>query len=455
MTRTHLTVRQRRRVLLAVAFQCLLALGLAPEASAAGSGFFTPTGSMSVPREGVAAAPLPDGRVLVAGGRYYDGGQHYLSSAEVFDPATGTFSSAGVGSMSVPRYGAAAAPLPDGRVLVAGGRYYDGGQHYLSSAEVFDPATSSFSSAGVGSMIAARFAPAAAVLPDGRVLVAGGGGSDGSAASAEVFDPTTNLFSFVGWLGVDRRAPAAASLPDGRVLVAGGFGTFASLSNTEIFNPATDQFSFGAFMTTHRDGAAAAQLPDGRALVAGGYDSYGEDFGRRDYLSSAEVFNPATNIFSRAGIGSMSVPRWGAAAAPLRDGRVLVVGGYDGGRALSSAEIFGPVSCAGKAATIVGTDGADQITGSHLADVIIGLGGDDKVSGLRGNDVICGGTGNDTLEGRVGNDQLYGQQGNDKLYGWKGNDKLYGQQGNDTLQGGPGKDILKGGAGKDRQVGGL
>jgi Ca2+-binding RTX toxin-like protein len=441
-----------------VAFVCLLVLGLAPRASASGSGFFSPTGSMSVPREGVAAAPLPDGRVLVAGGRNYDDGRHYLSSAEVFDPATGTFSSAGIGSMSVPRYGAAAAPLPDGRVLVTGGYYLDSGdgsKHYLSSAEIFDPATGTFSSAGVGSMITARLLPAAAPLPDGRVLVAGGAGSDGSAASAEVFDPTTNLFSFVSWMIVDRRGPAAAPLPDGRVLVAGGFG-IASLSNSEIFNPATDEFSFGtSFMSTHRDGAAAAPLPDGRVLVAGGYDSYGEDVGRRDYLSRAEVFNSATNTFSRAGIGPLSVPRWGAAAAPLPDGRVLVAGGFDGGRALSSAEIFAPISCRGKEATIIGTEGADQITGSHLADVIIGLGGDDRVSGLRGNDVICGGTGNDTLEGRVGNDQLYGQEGDDKLYGWRGKDKLYGQQGNDTLKGGPGKDVLKGGAGKDQQVGGL
>jgi Ca2+-binding RTX toxin-like protein len=381
--------------LLAVVF------GFAPQAGAAGSGFFSPTGSMSVPREGVAAAPFPDGRVLVAGGRNGDvGNRHYLSSAEIFDPATGTFSSA-----------------------------------------------------GVGSMIAARLFPAAAALPDGRVLVAGGGGSHGSADSAEIFDPATNLFSFAGWLGVDRRAPAAAPLADGRVLLAGGFG-IASLSNSELFDSATDKFSFGAFMTTHRDGASAAPLPDGRALVAGGYDSYGEDFGRHDYLSSAEVFNPGTNAFSKAGIGSMSVPRWGAAAAPLPDGRVLVTGGYDGFRDLSSAEIFAPISCGGRAATIIGTEGADQITGSHLADVIIGLGGDDAISALRGDDVVCGGTGDDVLEGRVGNDQLYGQQGNDKLYGWKGKDKLYGQQGSDTLKGGPGRDTIKGGPGKDQQVGG-
>jgi Ca2+-binding RTX toxin-like protein len=109
-------------------------------------------------------------------------------------------------------------------------------------------------------------------------------------------------------------------------------------------------------------------------------------------------------------------------------------------------------TCRGKQATIVGTDGADQITGSRGADVIVGLGGKDKLSGLAGNDVLCGAKGNDTLKGGAGNDQLSGQKGDDKLYGQKGNDKLSGKGGSDTLKGGPGKDILKGGPGKDKQV---
>jgi Ca2+-binding RTX toxin-like protein len=90
--------------------------------------------------------------------------------------------------------------------------------------------------------------------------------------------------------------------------------------------------------------------------------------------------------------------------------------------------------CKGKQATIVGTNGADQITGTRAADVIVGVGGNDKLSGIAGNDLICGGAGKDTLKGG------------------KGNDKLYGQKGKDTLKGGPGKDKLKGGAGKDKQV---
>jgi CSLREA domain-containing protein len=91
-------------------------------------------------------------------------------------------------------------------------------------------------------------------------------------------------------------------------------------------------------------------------------------------------------------------------------------------------------SCKGKAATIVGTNGAEKLKGTSRKDVIAALGGKDTVSGLAGNDVICGGGGKDTLKGG------------------KGNDKLLGQKGNDTLKGGPGNDTLKGGAGKDKQI---
>jgi Ca2+-binding RTX toxin-like protein len=460
-------VRQQRPALLGVASLCLLALGLAPQASAAGPGFFSPTGSMSDQRYGAAAAPLPDGRVLVTGGLYSDGIHvRQQNSAELFNPATGTFSSAGIGSMSVTRGNPAAAPLPDGRVLVAGGSHFDFGEQH-ASAEVFNPATGTFSSAGIGSMSVPRVSPAAAPLPDGRVLVAGGYYFSGTNyhlfSSAEVFDPATNSFSSagIGSMSVPRVDAVAAPLADGRVLVAGG----SDGRTAEVFDPATNSFSSAGIgsMTVPRFGAAAAPLADGRVLVAGGYDGSG-------YLSSAEVFDPATNSFSSAGIGSMCVPRSAADAAPLPGGRVLVAGGsnrFD--PTLSSAEIFAPGSappnatcgaasappsatCRGKQATIAGTDGADQITGTPGADVIAALGGKDKLSALAGKDVICGGEGSDTLKGGAGNDQLSGQKGNDKLYGQKGNDKLSGKAGNDTLKGGPGKDILKGGAGKDKQV---
>jgi Ca2+-binding RTX toxin-like protein len=292
-----------------------------------------------------------------------------------------------------PRSGAVAAPLPDGRVLVAGG---SDGTNFPASAEVFDPATNTFSSAGIGSMSGPRFGAAAAPLRDGRVLVVGGLG----------------------------RTP----------------GTSIGLSSAEVFNPATNSFSSAGIGTRSLLGVgAAAPLPDGLVLLVGGSS---------DRAPNAEAFDPATGTFSSAGIGSMFVGRSGAAAAPLPGGRVLVAGGgpYDSDY---SAEIFAPVSCRGKQATIIGNDRDEEITGTRRADVIVGLGGNDKLSGLGGNDLICGGQGDDTVNGGVGNDQLRGQQGNDRLWGRKGEDKLSGQAGNDTLKGGPGKDTLKGGAGKD------
>ena len=97
----------------------------------------------------------------MAGGFYDDGlGDHYLASAEIFNPATNSFNSAGIGAMSVARHGAVAAPLPDGRVLVAGGDYNDGTDHSLASAEVFNPATNAFTP--VGDMGVARVRAAAA-----------------------------------------------------------------------------------------------------------------------------------------------------------------------------------------------------------------------------------------------------------------------------------------------------
>jgi hypothetical protein len=314
-----------------------LALGLlAPQAAlGAGAGNFGPTGSMGTARYAAVAAPLPDGRVLVAGGYNDGGGGHYLASAEVFNPATGAFSSAGIGAMSTPRRGAVAAPLPDGRVLVAGGSYDDGTEHFLASAEVFNPATGTFTA--VNDMGAARVRAAAAPLPDGRVLVAGGNNGSTRLSSAEVFNPATNAFTPVNDMSTDRARMGAAPLPDGRVLLAGGTNG-APLSSAEIFNPATNTFSsadIGA-MGTARQAPAAAPLPGGRVLVSGGV--YFEGLG--GYLASAEVFNPATNSFSSAGIGAMGTARTGAVAAPLPDGRVLVAGGFDGSTRFSSAEIF-------------------------------------------------------------------------------------------------------------------
>lgn len=224
-------------------------LGVLPSAEifdpSSGSFSSAGLGALQTKRQDAAAALLSNGEVLIAGG--YDGSAS-LQTAELFNPNTGNFSY--TGSMGKVRSGAVAAPLPGGRVLVAGG--YNTSDGVLASAEIFDPGTGSFSSAGIGSMVSPRRYAAAAPLPDGRVLIAGGipSVSGSPLGSAEVFDPATRTFSpvGVGSMGTARQIVAAAPLSDGRVLFAGGIANGPPLASAELYalqQPAIDNsFSF-------------------------------------------------------------------------------------------------------------------------------------------------------------------------------------------------------------------
>ncbi|MDQ3855129.1 MAG: kelch-like protein, partial [Chloroflexota bacterium] len=274
-------------------------------------GRFSHTGSMARPRVGHAAV-LVEGRVLVLGGWDLGG---VTASAELYDPATGIFS--GAGSMRSRRGGFTATRLRDGTVLIAGG--YDGGR-YLSSAELYDPRTGRF--VPTGRMVLPRTSHVAALLPDGRVLVAGGSTREGKViASAEVYDPSTGKFSRTGNMTVARHKHGAARLPGGRILIVGGSdardirGRYAS---AEVYDPETGRFAATGEMATARFKLpdALAALPDGDVLVAGGGET-------------AEAYDPGAGGF-RVVEGSLGSDWSFATATVLRDGRVLIAGGYDG-----------------------------------------------------------------------------------------------------------------------------
>ncbi len=110
--------------------------------------------------------------------------------------------------------------------------------------------------------------------------------------------------------------------------------------------------------------------------------------------------------------------------------------------------------CNGKKATLIGTQGDDNLVGtSTKANVIVGGGGNDTIHGGGKDDTICGGSGNDKLYGEGGKDNLFGWIGDDELYGGDGNDKLHGEDGLDKLFGGGGNDELYGWLGDDELYG--
>jgi len=218
---------------------------------------------------------LLDGGALLTGGSQ---GLFLFASAERFDPTTRHWSN--TGSMSVGRVGHTGTRLPDGRVLIAGGltccEFTPGLTRQVSTdtAEIYDPDTDQFTQ--TGSLAAARSFHTATLLPDGRVLIAGGVfGDDANPApvGAEVYDPSTGEFSPAGALQVARGTHTAVLLNDGRVLVVGGVDAaqpFVGIQATEIYDPATNNWSLGPVLQPAWIESTVTLLGNGKVLIFGG-----------------------------------------------------------------------------------------------------------------------------------------------------------------------------------------
>jgi len=371
------------RAIAAVAILVAAASSLAGEPAVAllASGW-TPATGMSIGRTHHTATRLSNGKVLVAGG--YTPGDGFTTrqltgSAELYDPATGTWSAAG--AMSNPRAFHQAVLLHNGNVLVLGT-----GMKAWPIAELYDPDTGAWTPAGKAAAVPAG--ASITVLPSGKVLFAGGIASD-IVRDTYLYDPDADTLTATGSLNVARYLHGAALLGDGRVLAAGGFdftdGIDSRLTErAEVYDPATGSWSFTGdlvpaaylpeatitglengnvltFASRYTAGTAvrsqsttydfaraawapdetaprsgyfhsATRLSDGRVLIAGGGVTPEE----------ANFYDPRAATWSSA--GSLGHPRLAHTATLLSDGSVLVAGGETpgSGTPMSSAEILSP-----------------------------------------------------------------------------------------------------------------
>ena len=347
---------------------------------------WVPAGNPAQGRAGTHAVALNDGRVLVVGSDNIctpGGAWEESAAAETFDPATGTWSA--TESLNAPRDGFVAVALDDGRVLVTGGvtsaEPGEGVFGAYSSTKLYDPQAGTWSATSL--LNTARFEPAAALLHDGTVLVAGGTYIDDSTsdelASAEIYDPEFQSWSRTGDIGPARSGGRSVTLTDGRVLLVGGSGPDSDsgpFARAEIYDPASEHWLAAGSLALPRKDFSLVALPDGGALVVGGIS--GDE--TTAVTATAERFDPRTGWSSA---GSMRRAASNRTAVLLGDSRVLVTGGLTGpdftvgSVAIADSELFDPSANTWTATTPL-PEPRERASAVTLADGSILLVGGDR-----------------------------------------------------------------------------
>jgi hypothetical protein len=332
---------------------------------------FRPTGNMTAGRAYHTATLLGDGRVLIAGGYYSLAvpGFTVASSAEIYDPASGTFTE--TGAMLTPRMGHTATLLDDGRVLVAGG-VLNG--RTIASAEICDPVTGTFIS--TGDMTIRRAGHIATLLPDGKVFIAPG--DDGpDYRTADIYDPVTGIFHALNWHSSGLTAGSASLLPNGKLLftLQPPEGDWNSKVAT-LYDVSTALFEDTPPMEVPSYWPSSTVLSDGSVLLTG------TNAGCESGAQGTEFYDAAASAFFS--LANMTAARSGHTATLLEDGTVLVAGGHGTSGcppvALASAERFTPPSMV-PAPVLLSLPGVSQGAILHAGTSRIVSAADPAVSG--------------------------------------------------------------------------
>lgn len=302
---------------------------------------FRTTGSMASARFGHTATLLDDGRVLIVGqdlNHYGEVGTLGNGPAsEIYDPSTEQFSKPAMDPIGI-RFDHTATKMKDGRVFITKGVRDLGSSIAMSftyewktTSEIFNPHTGHWSMVSADtSRISAH--GNAALLENGLILNCGGMEVSSPSDTAELYNPITNTSSILPTrLTEGRMTEAIATLPGGKLILAGGTGTNGALSSTDIFDPTTMSFTRGPVLPLAWSAPIAAPLANGTVLF---FQAHGKD--------SSNITRANTAMWSATdGItewNSTREDREQACAVRLQNGTILISGGKRDGKALATAE---------------------------------------------------------------------------------------------------------------------
>jgi hypothetical protein len=239
----------------------------------------------------------------------------------------------------MPRLEHSATLLPNGKVLIAGGMVYVGNHaNPPRSAELYDPETGTFSV--TGDMTAGHAYNHATVLRNGKVLIAGGT----SEVTAEIYDPVAGKFTTTG-SGSEPSVETAALLANGKVLITRSVFELPR-RHAELYDPSRDAFDPLGVLAPEQYGPAVALLTDGKVLFAGGWTDLSGDSLTTGPMRDAELYDPDVSAFSP--VRNMTIDRANHTITLLPDGTVLLAGGVTStvnSRALArAAELYDPAA---------------------------------------------------------------------------------------------------------------